>query len=58
MFLGTFNIVLCGVILFSCIVTSTSAFLLRAVNCLACVDCFDMALVLCASSLGQKPLFG
>jgi len=31
--------VLFGVILFSCSVTHASAFLLRAVNCLACVDC-------------------
>ena len=31
--------VLFGVILFSCIVTRASAFLLRAVNCLVCVDC-------------------
>jgi len=31
--------VLCGVILFSCIVTHASAILLHAVNCLACVDC-------------------
>ena len=31
--------VLFGVILFSCSVTDGSAFLLRAVNCLACVDC-------------------
>jgi len=31
--------VLFGVILFSCIVMRASAFLLRAVNCLACVDC-------------------
>ena len=28
-----------GVILFSCSVTRTSAFLMRAGNCLACVDC-------------------
>ena len=28
-----------GVILFSCGVTRASAFLLRGVNCLACVDC-------------------
>jgi len=31
--------VLFGVILFSCSVTRASAFLFRAVNCLACVDC-------------------
>ena len=31
--------VLFGVVLFSCIVTRASTFLLRAVNCLACVDC-------------------
>ena len=31
--------VLFGIILFSCSVTRTSAFLLRAINCLACVDC-------------------
>ena len=33
------DIVLFGVILFSCIVMRTSAFLLCAINCLACVDC-------------------
>ena len=31
--------VLFGVILFSCSVTRASAFLLRAINCLVCVDC-------------------
>jgi len=31
--------VLFGIILLSCIITRTSAFLLRAVNYLACVDC-------------------
>ena len=36
---GYWDTVLFGVILFSCIVTRASAFLLRAVNCLACVDC-------------------
>jgi len=33
--------VLFGVILFSCIVMCASAFLLRTVNCLACVDCLQ-----------------
>ena len=52
------EIVLFGVILFSCSVTRTSAFLLRAVNCwLALIVC-DVALVPCASSLVQKSLFG
>jgi len=50
--------VLFGVILFSCIVTRASAFLLRAVNvCLALIVC-DVALVLCASSFVQKSLSG
>ena len=49
--------VLFGVILFSCIVTRASAFLLRAVNvCLALIVC-DVALVLCVSSFVQKSLF-
>jgi len=33
--------VLFGVILFSCSVMRVSAFLLRTVNCLACVDCLQ-----------------
>ena len=51
-------VVLFGVIVFSCSVTRASALLLRSVNYLASVDCCDVALVLRASSLAQKSLFG
>jgi len=50
--------VLFGVILFSCNVTCASAFLLPAVNCLACVDCLRrgvgfLRLQLCSEVAGR-----